>query len=395
LFKSEGVKTLAAVTVFAMSSLLHSTPLFAAAPPPPAVTVAPVVKQNVAPRHTFVGRVAATQSVQLHAMVQGMLQQVAFEEGSDVKAGQLLFVIDPNVYQAQLDGAQAALAKAQATLKNDELTVARQQQLASHGNTPRATLDTAIATRDGDAAGVKAAEAQVQAAQINLGYTRITAPIQGRIGAAAVTKGNLVSTSTGVLATVVQLDPIRVVFSVDASSLITAEQQRGSSVHELTEEFLPKIQFSNGTMYDQKGDLSFVSNQVDAATGTIPIYASFPNPKNLLLPGQYVSVVVQPSTPEVRVLVPVAAVQQDNQGKFVLVVGADNKVSQQRFQATRQLGQNWIVDKGLNEGQRVIVDGIQKVHVGQVVNPQAASSQPASSQPTNASGGASSQPAGR
>jgi membrane fusion protein (multidrug efflux system) len=361
-----------------------------AAAPPPAVTVAPVTKRDVAPKHTFVGRVDAIQSVQLHALVQGVVQQVAFTEGSDVKPGQLLFVIDPDIYQAQLDEAQAALAKAQATLKNDELTVSRQQQLASRGATPQSTLDTAVATRDADAASVKAAEAQVKSAEINLGYTKITSPIAGRIGAAAITKGNLVSTSTGVLATIVQLDPIRVIFSVDASSLITAEQQRGSSVHELTKEFLPKIQFSNGTMYDQEGELSFVSNQVDAATGTIPVYANFPNPKNLLLPGQYVSVVVRPSTPEERVLVPVAAVQQDNEGKFVLVVGADNKVSQQRFEATRQIDQDWIVDKGLSEGQKVIVNGIQKVRAGQVVNPQLAGSQA-----SGGSGSESPQPAGR
>jgi membrane fusion protein (multidrug efflux system) len=374
--------------------VLSSSSLFAADPPPPAVTVAPVFKQDVAPKHTFVGRVDAMQSVQLHALVQGVLQQVAFEQGSDVKEGQLLFVIDPNVYQAQLDQAQAALAKAQATLKNDQLTVDRQQKLAGTGDTPQATLDAAVATRDADQAGVTAAQAQVQSAQINLGYTKITAPISGRIGVAAITKGNLVSTSTGPLANIVQLDPIRVVFSVDANSLVTAEQQRGSSVHELTQEFLPQIQFGNGTMYDQKGELSFVSNQVDAATGTIPIYASFPNPKNLLLPGQYVSVVVQPSTPEMQVLVPVAAVQQDNQGKFVLLVGADNKVVQQRFEATRQLDQNWIVDNGLNEGQNVIVDGIQKVHVGQVVNPQMANAQATGSPPANALGSASSPPTG-
>lgn len=388
MFKSVWAKRPTVLAALAISSLFRASPLLAAAPPP-AVTVAPVVKRNVAPKHTFVGRVDAMQSVQLHAMVQGVLQQVVFKEGSDVTEGQLLFVIDPDVYQAQLDGAQAALAKAQATLKNDQLTVARQQQLASQQAAPQQTLDTAVATRDADAATVQAAESQVRSAQINLGYTRIKAPITGRIGAATVTKGNLVSTSTGPLATIVQLDPIRVVFSVDASSLVTAEQKRGSSVQELTKQFLPRIQFSNGTMYDQAGELSFISNQVDAATGTIPIYASFPNSKNLLLPGQYVSIVVQPSTPEERILVPVAAVQQDNQGKFVLVVGADNKVVQQRFEATRQIDQSWVVDEGLNEGQNVIVNGIQKVHAGQAVNPQ-----PAESPAASPSGGASSQPAG-
>ena len=356
--------------------------LCAATPPLPAVTVAPVVKQDVAPKHTFVGRVDPIQSVQLHALVQGVLQQVTFKGGEDVKEGQLLFVIDPSVYEAQLQGAEASLAKAQAALKNSELIVARQQQLVTRDAVAQQTVDTAVATRDADAAGVKAAEAQVQTAKINLGYTRIEAPIAGRIGAAAITKGNLVSTSTGALATIVQLDPIRVVFSVDASSLTTAEQRRGSSADELTKEFLPKIKFSNGTMYDQDGELSFISNQVDAATGTIPIYANFPNPKSLLLPGQYVSVVVRRSTPDERVLVPVAAVQQDRQGKFVLLVDADNKVVQQRFEATRQFGQDWIVESGLDAGQKVIVEGLQKVHTGQAVNPRSASAPAAAATPT-------------
>ncbi|MGN6583093.1 MAG: efflux RND transporter periplasmic adaptor subunit, partial [Rhizobiaceae bacterium] len=340
--------------------------------PPPSVTVVKVAKENVTPTYTTIGRVQAIQSVQIHALVQGILQQVAFQEGSDVKEGQLLFVIQPDIYQAQVKSAEAALAKAQAALKNDQLTVARDQDLVKRGATPQATLDEAIATRDADQANVEAAQAQIETAEINLGYTRIKAPISGRIGAAAVTKGNLVDSTTGALATLVQLDPIRVVFSVDQSRLVTAEQKRGTSVQQLTQEFLPRIQLSNGTMYGQTGKLAFVSNQVDQSTGTIPIYAEFANPKKLLLPGQYVNIVIRPSKPDEELVVPITAVQQDNQGKFVLVVGPDKKVSEQRIQATRQTGQNWIVQSGLKEGQTVIVQGVQKARAGQVVNPQPA-----------------------
>ncbi|MGN6550636.1 MAG: efflux RND transporter periplasmic adaptor subunit [Pararhizobium sp.] len=358
--------------------------------PPPAVTVAKVVKKNIAPTHTAIGRVQAIQSVDVHALVQGLLQEVAFKEGSDIQAGELLFVIQPDMYQAQLKSAEAALAKAQATLKNDQLTVARNQELAKKGATPQATLDQAIATRDADQANVEAAEAQVETAKINLGYTRITAAISGRIGAAAVTKGNLVDSTTGTLATIVQLDPIRVVFSVDQSALVEVEQKRGSSVQELTKEFLPRIQFGNGSMYEEQGRLAFVSNQVDQATGTIPIYAEFPNPKKLLLPGQYVNVVIRPSKPDERLLVPITAVQQDNKGKFVLLVGPDDKVSQQRIEATRQSGQDWVVDKGLKEGDTVIVEGLQKVHAGQVVAPQ-----PSGDGPDAGASGSSGTQAGR
>ncbi|HVW57297.1 MAG TPA: efflux RND transporter periplasmic adaptor subunit [Rhizobiaceae bacterium] len=350
--------------------------------PPPAVTVAKVAKENVTPTYTTIGRVQAIQSVQIHAMVQGILQQVAFQEGSDIKEGQLLFVIQPDIYDAQVKSAEAALAKAQAALKNDQLTVARDQDLVKRGATPQATLDEAVATRDADQANVEAAQAQIETARINLGYTRITAPISGRIGAAAVTKGNLVDSTTGALATLVQLDPIRVVFSVDQSQLVTAEQKRGTSIQQLTQEFLPRIQLSNGTMYDQPGKLAFVSNQVDQATGTIPIYAEFPNPRKLLLPGQYVNIVIRPSKADEELVVPIAAVQQDSQGKFVLVVGPDKKVSEERIQATRQAGQNWIVTSGLKEGQTIIVQGVQKARAGQVVNPQPAQASPGGSDST-------------
>ena len=366
-------------------------------PPLPVVGVAVVVKQNIAPSHNFIGRVDPIQMVQVHALVQGVLQEVAFKEGSDVKAGQLLFVIDPDMYDAQVKNAEAAVAKAQATLKNDQQNVQRDQTLAARGEAPQATLDQALATRDGDAAGLQAAQAQLLVAQINLGYTKISSPIAGRIGAAAVTKGNLVNASTAVLATVVQLDPIRVVFSVDDRSLVSAEQTSGSSVAQLTTQFLPRIRLGNDAMYDQTGKLSFVSNQVDTTSGTIPIYAEFPNPKALLVPGQFVTVVVQPAAPEERLLVPVTAAQQDAQGKFVLVVGADNKVTQQRFSATEQNGQDWVVENGLKEGQKVIVSGVQKVRPGQVVNPQIDNADGGGSQGPSAAAqdGAATQPSGR
>lgn len=367
LFRLVGISWAATLTAYAASAQDAHTP-------PPAVTVAEVVTKNVAPEKTFVGRVQALESVQVHALVQGILERVAFTEGADVKAGDLLFVIDPSIYQAQLDEAEANVKKAQAALGNDQLTVDRDQPLAKRGDVAQQTLDAAVAARDADAAAVQMAQAQAKAAQINLGYTRITSPIAGRIGAAAVTKGNLVGATTGPLATVVQLDPIRVVFSVDDTSLVTAEQQRGSSVQQLTQEFEPRIRFGNGKFYNETGSLSFISNQVDAATGTIPIYASFPNPQRLLLPGQYVSVIVSPTSAQNRLVVPVAAVQQDNQGKFALVVGPDDKVAQQRLTATRQFGQDWVVDSGLKAGQRVIVEGIQKAHLGETVAPQMAAS---------------------
>jgi membrane fusion protein (multidrug efflux system) len=340
--------------------------------PPPAVVVAPVENRDVAPSWEFIGRVQAIQAVDLVARVQGFLEQTEFKEGSDVKAGQPLFVVEPGPYRASLEAAQAQLAKAQATLHQADLNLARLQDLRARQVEPQANVDQAQAQRDSAAADVQAAQAQVDTAQINLGYTNIQSPIDGRIGRANVTKGNVVGPTTGPLAHIDQLDPIRVVFSVDDRTLTNVRQQnQGVPLEQLNARFVPTLRLGNEQMYPEKGKIDFVDNQVDPNTGTVAVWASFANPHGLLLPNQFATVVIHPDQKEERPVVPVAAVQQDQQGKYVFVVGDGDHVQQRRIETDFQVGQDLVVKSGLREGETIVVQGLQKVRPGAQVKPVA------------------------
>jgi membrane fusion protein (multidrug efflux system) len=350
---------------------LTATPVRAQAPsgPAPSVTVQRVTTRDITPTNEYVGRVEAVQSVNLQARVEGFLLKLEFNEGQDVAAGNLLFQIDPAPFQAQLLAAQAQLAQAQANLVNAQSNYVRIAALARDKYQPQSALDQATAQRDSAAASVQQAQANLRVAELNLGYTNITAPIDGRIGKAMFTLGNLVNSTSGPLATIVQLDPIRTVFSLPERDLLTAKQKSGESQQDINKLFTPNLRLSNGTMYANAGSIEFVNNVADPATGTVGVRALFPNPDKLLLPGLVVTVVVRPSQPERALLVPTIAVQQDTNGKFVLVVDNSNHVEERRITAIRQIGQDWVVEQGLAEGERVIIDGLQKVRPGVPVQP--------------------------
>ncbi|WP_448191646.1 efflux RND transporter periplasmic adaptor subunit [Azospirillum sp. sgz301742] len=338
--------------------------------PPPTVTTAPVENRDVAPASTFIGRVTAIQSFDARARVEGALEQVAFHEGQDVRPGDLLYAIEQGPYQAALDSAKAQLASAEAKVREAERAYARAEELRQRGNVSQATLDQALADRDAAQAQGMIAQAQIRTAELNLGYTRISSPIAGRVGATAVTQGNLVNPATGVLATVVQLDPIRVVFSVSERDLLATQRQLGiQSPAEAVDRFIPTLRFSDGSEYPETGRLEFVDNRIDPQTGTIGIRALFPNPQRLLLPGQYVSILIRRDQAEQRPVVPVAAVQQDQQGRYVLVLDENNRIQQRRIEAGQQIEQVLVVEKGLSPGETVVVDGAQKARPGMVVQP--------------------------
>jgi membrane fusion protein (multidrug efflux system) len=344
----------------------------AATAPPPSVIVAPIVVANVAPSYDHIGHVIAIQSVRLVPRVTAFIDDVAVEQGSDVKVGQVLFSLQKTQYQAALQTAQASLASAQAAEANAELAYERAARLTHNGFVAQSTLDQALATRNQDRASVLSAQASITQAQLNLTYCTITAPIGGRIGAVTLTKGNLVTPTTGALATINQLDPIRVVFSVSDSLIVSAKQRSKSTQKQLAEGVQVSLVLPNGKKYDHLGKIAFSDNQVDTQTGTISLYADFANPDALLLPGSYVSVETQQAKPEERPLVPVAAVQTDKTGTFVLLIGAGNKVVQQPVVLGQQISQDYIVQKGLSAGDRVVVEGAQKVKSGEVVNPTTA-----------------------
>lgn len=344
---------------------------------PPSVTVVAVQNHDVTRNAEFIARVEAIQSVKIQARVEGYLQQVAFKEGQDVHAGDLLYVIEPGLYEASLASAQAQVQQAQASLREAERNLARNQELAKRGNVSQATLDQATAQRDTAAAQLAAAQAAVKTAQINLGYTRITSPIDGRIGATAVTVGNAVGPNSGALATVVQLDPIRVVFSVNQRDLVAVKQRSPNATQaEINARFVPTLRLPDGSMYGETGRIAFISNTVDPATGTIPVYADFPNPHSLILPGMVATALVRPEQPQRAITVPVAAVLQDQKGKYVLIVDSNNRVVERRIETNGQMNQEWVVASGLQQGDEVVVEGVQKVRPGQVVRPVPQGSQP-------------------
>ena len=358
----------AGIAACLLTGLAARAPALAASPTP-SVVVTPVVESDVSTSLGYIGHVVAIQSVKLVPRVTAFIDEVTVKQGSDVKAGQVLFKLQTAQYVAALQTAEANLASAQAALANANVTYNRARSLNSSGFSPTSTLDQDLATRQEDQANILSATASIAVAQLNLSYCTITAPIDGRIGNIPTTKGNLVTPSSGSLATINQLDPIRVVFAVSTDSplLYATHYTVGQQDNRGDPNVRINLDLPNGKPYPQTGAIAFFDNQVDTSTGTVNVYADFPNPHGLLLPGAYVSVLAAPAKPKEALLVPVAAVQTDQNSSFVLVVGADNKVAQQTVTLGDQIDENYVVKSGLSAGQNVIVDGIQKVKVGSAV----------------------------
>jgi membrane fusion protein (multidrug efflux system) len=332
---------------------------------PPSVVVAPVVSKDVSERDEYVGRAQAKNTVQLQARVEGFLEKKDFTEGAMVKKGQLLFVIEQAPYQATLSQNEASLAGAQATLKNEAVNLKRQKILQSQGDVSVAGLDTAIASQATAHASVKEAQAKVDTAKINLGYTEIRSPIDGRISAVNIDVGNLVSSSSGTLATVTSVDPIYVNFNPAESKIL--EQRRKGIISGNEVKLTPRLIFSDGSSYAHAGSFDYVDTTVSQTTNTVKLRAVFPNPDNLLTPGQYVRVVVKPQQAKTALVVPQNAVQLDKSGHYVLTVDGQDKVVKKQITVGAQIASDWVVTAGLSKGDRVIVGGLQKVSPGEVV----------------------------
>ena len=335
--------------------------------PPPLVTVATVVEQDVNPPTEYVGHVEAILSVDLRARVEGFLEQVNFKEGSDIHAGDLLYVIEQAPYQARVEAEKASLDQAEAVLTKARQYLHRAQTVRS-GGVSATDLDNAVAEELRAKAQLEQARANLQIAQINLSYTSIKAPIGGRIGRTAFTKGNLVGPDSGALARIVQLDPIRVVYSISendvpAINLALKDADKGKNHPTL----MPRIKLADGQIFKIEGHVDFVDNTVNVSTGTIAVRALFKNPKATLIPGQYVTVLVARSEPKLMQVVPQAAFLEDHDGRYVLLVDDQNRVAVRRVKTGPVIGANWAVESGLAVNERVIVEGIQKVRPGQIV----------------------------
>ena len=357
------------------------------APPPPQVGVVTMHAQPVPLTRNLVGRLSAMRSADVRARVAGVLLKRLYTEGSDVKAGQPLFQIDPAPLRAALDGALASLAQAEANATNAHITAQRSRQLLPSGLVSRSDLDNAEAAERSTAAAVQQAKAAVGTARINLGYASVTAPIAGRAGQQGVTEGALVGQGTATLLTTVeQIDPIYVNFdqpAVDIERLRRA-QAAGSITMARGKQVSVQLTLPDGTPYAHIGTLDFLDVSVDPATGAVALRGIIPNPDHQLLPGMFVGVRLTSGAVNRGFLVPQAGLLRDAQGPYVLVAGADDKVVQKRVTTETLAGPNWIVTEGLADGDRVIVSGTQSARPGTTVAAVSASAAPADAPPATA-----------
>lgn len=335
--------------------------------PPPLVTVAKVTEQDVNPPAEYVGHVQAVQTVDLRARIEGFLEQIEFEEGSDVRAGDLLYVIEQAPYQAKVEADRARVSQASATFTKARQYLERVRRVRS-GGVSQSDIDDAVAEELRARGQLEQAKANLKRSQLDLGYTMVKAPITGRIGRTAYTQGNLVNPASGPLARIVQINPIRVVYSISENDLVAINMAlKDASIGKKHPILTPRIKLPGGQVLKNAGQIDFVDNTVDPDTGTIAVWALFKNPDATLLPGQYVTVLVARSQPELMTVVPQSAVLEDHDGRYVLVVNDQNQVVMQRVKTGPVVGINWSIKSGLAVNERVIVQGIQKVRPGQTV----------------------------
>jgi membrane fusion protein (multidrug efflux system) len=340
--------------------------------PPADVSVVTLKEAPVTLTTELPGRTSAFRVADVRPQVNGVLQKRLFIEGADVLEGQQLYQIDPAPYQAALDTALAAQQKAQATANVAEVSLKRDQGLLASHAISQQDIDNAQATYDEAQADVAAANAAIETAKINLQYTKVLSPITGRTGR-SITEGALVTANqTQSLVTIQQLDPIYVDVSQSVTVMLRLERElaagqiKGAGANQAQ----VKLKFEDGSAYDQAGLLQFSETNVDQATGSVILRAVFPNPKHLLLPGMFVRAEIEEGVNENGLLVPQQAVTHDVKGNATAyVVTPDNKVELRTLQTTRAIGDQWLVSSGLAAGDRVVVEGLQKIQPGAEVNP--------------------------
>lgn len=349
---------------------------------PPAVGVMETVKRPITESNEFLGRIESPNRVSVVARVTAFLEKRNFVEGAEVKTGDLLYELERGPFEADLAAKKAQVAQLQATLVNARLTTDRARTLLSGPAGQQSTYDAAVANQQSLEAQVQGAQAQVDLSQINLDYTQIRSPIDGMIGRTAVTQGNVVSPSSGVLTTIVSQDPMYVVFPVSVrEALILRERYvtRGGF-----KAVVIRIRLSDGRLYGQTGQLNFVNNTIAQNTDTITLRGTIPNPPlydrsatqgavRELTDNEFVTVLLEGAEPVEVLAIPRAAVLSDQQGEYVYVVDADNKAEQRRIQLGQSTSTVASITSGLKLGEKVIVEGLQRVRPGQPVSPGPAS----------------------
>ncbi len=353
----------------ATSQAATSQAVTANAAPRPAVTVSIIEQQQPSRALQYLGRIEAIQAVDVTTRTEGFIAHRHFTEGQMVKAGDLLYEIDPVLHHATVAQAQAQLDSAQATARHAQVNLSRLQQLGANRSVSKADIDAAQSQRDTARAAVAQAEASLKVQQLQLGFTRITAPISGRIGHSNFNTGSLINPASGALVHIVQLDPIRVTIAINERDYIAAAYQQPKGAEDLSaSRFVPRIQLANGKRFSEAGTFESVDNRIDSQTGTVAVRARFANPRHLLLPGGVVNVELMSEEQNAVIMVPIAALQQDKQGFSVLVVDAEDRVVVRPIQVGAQHQQYYEVKEGLSVGERVIVAGLQRVQPGMLVS---------------------------
>ncbi len=345
---------------------LIATAAAAPAQEPTAIPVGTVAAElrPITKASDFVGRVEAVERVEIRARVTGFLEDVLFKEGDLVKKGDVLYRIEPDSFQAAVQQAQGAVLEAQGKLANASLQRGRTQELVKTDAASRALLDERVANEKSAQGEAVIADANLKTANVNLGYTEITAPITGEVGRTKLTKGNVVSPDSGPLTVIVSRDPMYVTFPVSQREFLKVQQQEARKARE--QGLGVRIRFSDGSIYDGTGRINFVDVTVDRATDTVIVRATMPNPNGTLIDGQLVRVLVEADKPEEKVLVPQTALVVDQQGPYVFIA-VDGKATIRRVKLGGESGAYAIVDDGLKGGEQVVVQGMESLRAGSPV----------------------------
>jgi len=348
------------------------------AAPPPAVQVVELAAQPVATVFEFVARTRAREDTAVRARITGTILERNFEEGQQVEKDALLFRIDDRPYQAALNAAQATLEQARSAVSVAERNYERGRELVGDGYISQAEMDKLEGERDRSRAALQEAQAALEKARLDLEFTEIRAPFAGRAGRSQLSIGDLVDPSAGPLVTLVQIDPMLVDFDVNervlAGNMKDNQERQAQGLPPVA--YTPRLKLPRGEMYPLPGQIDYANNRVNPTTGTITVTASFPNPDSLLLAGQFVRIEVQRGEPEERLLLPQPSVLEDMQGRYVFVVGNDGAVARKNVTLGQREGTRWVVESGLEAGDRVIVNGVQKVRPGMQVTASEMPEQP-------------------
>ncbi len=332
---------------------------------PKTVEVAKPIAKEINPTFSTTGRIEAQKSVDIIARVSGWLQERYFQEGDKVKKGQKLFLIEPDEYILAAKSARATVSENSAVYKNSEIALKRAEQLYKEDLVSREYYDNAIAARNKDRASLDGAVSNMNKANLNLSYTNITSPMDGRIGKKNVSEGNYVTPSSGVLAQIYTTNPMKVIFSVKSGDFIELKKYFKEKKHEnpsLDNNVSIILGLSDGTTYEKEGKIEFVDNKVDETTGSVTLRAVFENPDELLIPGDYVNVTIRVNKPQKVMLIPQSATKTDvGTGYYVWVV-KDGKTIKKDIVVNENYENNWIVEGGLDYDDVVVMKGIQDIY---------------------------------